>query len=64
MKPAGPTLIALLASRQFYVADLYNFLLVGGGTLNYLQRRKEHCLGRNHMECGWNGRALFRPQEQ
>jgi uncharacterized phage protein (TIGR02218 family) len=35
MKSASPTLIALLASRQFFSADLYNFSLVGGTQLNY-----------------------------
>src|SRR4051794_31595735 len=35
MKPASPALIALLATRQFFVADLYTFSLVGGGVLRY-----------------------------
>jgi hypothetical protein len=35
MKPASPTLLALLASRQFFSADLYQFSLIGAGTLNY-----------------------------
>lgn len=35
MKPASPALISLLASRQFFTADLYEFSLPGGGTLNY-----------------------------
>ena len=35
MKAASAGLIALLASRQFYSADLYNFSLIGGGQLNY-----------------------------
>jgi uncharacterized phage protein (TIGR02218 family) len=35
MKPASPELLALLASRQFYSADLYQFSLVGGGQLYY-----------------------------
>jgi len=35
MKPASPALQALLASRQFYAADLYSFALVGGGVLRY-----------------------------
>lgn len=35
MKPASPQLIALLASRQFWSADLYQFDLVDGSTLYY-----------------------------
>ncbi len=35
MKPASSALQALLASRQFYAADLYTFTLVGGGVLRY-----------------------------
>ncbi|MCE9561883.1 MAG: DUF2163 domain-containing protein [Planctomycetes bacterium] len=35
MKPTNPTLNALLASRQFYVADLYTFTLVDGTVLRY-----------------------------
>jgi uncharacterized phage protein (TIGR02218 family) len=35
MKPASPALQSLLASRQFYAADLYTFTLVGGGVLRY-----------------------------
>ena len=35
MKPASSALQALLASRQFYAADLYSFALVGGGVLRY-----------------------------
>lgn len=35
MKPASPALIALLATRQFFSADLYQFDLVGGTTLRY-----------------------------
>jgi len=35
MKSASPALLALLASRQFFSADLYLFSLIGGGTLNY-----------------------------
>jgi uncharacterized phage protein (TIGR02218 family) len=33
MKPASTALQNLLASRQFYAADLYTFALVGGGML-------------------------------
>ena len=33
MKPASTALQNLLASRQFYAADLYTFSLVGGGVL-------------------------------
>ncbi len=35
MKPASSALQTLLASRQFYAADLYTFSLTGGGTLRY-----------------------------
>jgi uncharacterized phage protein (TIGR02218 family) len=35
MKPASTALINLLASRQFFSADLYLFSLVGGGQLTY-----------------------------
>lgn len=35
MKTASGALISLLASRQFYSADLYLFSLAGGGTLTY-----------------------------
>jgi uncharacterized phage protein (TIGR02218 family) len=35
MKPASPALQALLASRQFYAADLYTFVLIGGSVLRY-----------------------------
>jgi uncharacterized phage protein (TIGR02218 family) len=35
MKSASPALIALLATRQFYSADLYLFSLVDGTTLHY-----------------------------
>jgi uncharacterized phage protein (TIGR02218 family) len=35
MKPASQALRTLLASRQFYMADLYTFTLIGGGVLRY-----------------------------
>lgn len=35
MKTASGALISLLASRQFFSADLFNFSLIGGGQLNY-----------------------------
>jgi len=35
MKPASSQLISLLASRQFFTADLYQFSLSGGGELYY-----------------------------
>lgn len=35
MKTASSDLLTLLASRQFYSADLYQFSLVGGGQLYY-----------------------------
>lgn len=33
MKPTSPELLALLASRQFYAADLWTITLIGGGTV-------------------------------
>jgi uncharacterized phage protein (TIGR02218 family) len=35
MKPSSPALRTLLASRQFFVANLYTFTLIGGGVLRY-----------------------------
>jgi hypothetical protein len=35
MKAASPTLLSLLALRQFLAADLYHFALVGGTLFNY-----------------------------
>ena len=35
MKPASTALKSLLATRQFYAADLYTFALVGGGAVRY-----------------------------
>ena len=35
MKPASPELRALLATRQFFAADLYTFNLIDGGVLRY-----------------------------
>ncbi|HEY3919458.1 MAG TPA: DUF2163 domain-containing protein [Stellaceae bacterium] len=35
MKPASSALQTLLASRQFFAADLYTFTLIGGGVLRY-----------------------------
>jgi uncharacterized phage protein (TIGR02218 family) len=35
MKPASTALQNLLASRQFFAADLYSFMLIGGGVLRY-----------------------------
>jgi uncharacterized phage protein (TIGR02218 family) len=47
MKPTSPELLALLKSRQFYVADLYTFTLANGaGTLRY-------CSG--DRDVTWNG---------
>lgn len=41
MKSASPALLSLLASRQFFSADLFLFSLVGGGTLNYTSGDKD-----------------------
>ena len=35
MKPASTALQNLLASRQFFAADLYTFALIGGSALRY-----------------------------
>ena len=35
MKPSSAALRSLLASRQFFAADLYTFTLAGGGVLRY-----------------------------
>lgn len=41
MKTASAALINLLASRQFFAADLYQFALVNGGQLNYCSGDKD-----------------------
>lgn len=47
MKSASPALQALLASRQFYAADLYTFTLVGGGVLRYTAGDRDITAGGN-----------------
>jgi uncharacterized phage protein (TIGR02218 family) len=47
MKPASTALQNLLASRQFFAADLYTFTLVGGGVLRY-------CAGDRDISAGGN----------
>lgn len=47
MKPASTALQTLLASRQFFAADLYTFTLVGGGVLRY-------CAGDRDITAGGN----------
>lgn len=46
MKAASSALLSLLASRQFFTADLYLFSLIGGGQLRY-------CSG--DADIVWNG---------
>lgn len=46
MKTASPELLSLLATRQFWAADLYQFTFVGGNTLYY-------CSGDKDID--WNG---------
>lgn len=47
MKPASTALQTLLATRQFFAADLYTFTLVGGGVLRY-------CAGDRDITSGGN----------
>ena len=47
MKPASTALQNLLASRQFFAADLYTFTLIGGGVLRY-------CAGDRDITAGGN----------
>lgn len=52
MKPASPTLIALLATKQFFVADLFVFTLVDGTVLRYSAGDKNISDGVNTYPCG------------
>lgn len=47
MKPASTALQNLLASRQFFAADLYTFTLVGGGVLRYCSGDRDIASGGN-----------------
>lgn len=47
MKPASTALQNLLASRQFFAADLYTFTLVGGGVLRYCSGDRDITSGGN-----------------
>lgn len=49
MKPASSALRSLLASRQFYAADLYTFTLVGGGVLRYTSGDRDITANGNHF---------------
>lgn len=46
MKPCSPQLLTLLASREFYTADLYTFTLANGGVLRF---------GGGDRDITWNG---------
>ena len=52
MKTASTSLINLLASRQFFSADLYQFSLIGGGTLNYCSGDKDILWNGINWSCG------------
>src|ERR1700735_3940971 len=55
MKAASPGLIELLATRQFFSADLYNFSLVGGTQLNYCGGDKDIMWNGNTWAAGYTG---------
>lgn len=62
MKPASPTLLALLATRQFYTCDLYTFNLVNGSTLYYATGDQDIIFGDITYVCGGQNGALFNRQ--
>ncbi|HEY1503352.1 MAG TPA: DUF2163 domain-containing protein [Stellaceae bacterium] len=47
MKPASTALQDLLASRQFFAADLYTFTLIGGAALRYCSGDRDVAVGGN-----------------
>ena len=47
MKPASTALQILLASRQFFAADLYTFTLIGGSVLRYCSGDRDITAGGN-----------------
>jgi hypothetical protein len=59
MKPTNPTLNALLASRQFNVADLYTITLVGGTVLRYCSGGSDIIWGSNKFLCGGSTGPYF-----
>jgi uncharacterized phage protein (TIGR02218 family) len=52
MKPSNPTLTALLASRQFFAADLFYIVLVDGTELRYCGGDKDIIYGGHTWPCG------------
>lgn len=64
MKPASSTLLALLASRQFYVADLFLFTLVDGTVLRYSAGDTDISYGGNVFTCGGTTGPLFQRNAQ
>ncbi len=59
MKPASQALKALLASRQFYAADLYTFTLAGGGMLRYCGGDRDISAGGNRFPAGGQSGPYF-----
>lgn len=52
MKAASPALQALLATRNFAMADLYTFTLIGGGVLRYTSYDVDVSFGGNTWTAG------------
>jgi uncharacterized phage protein (TIGR02218 family) len=52
MKPITTQLQALFATRQFQIAGLYSFALVGGGTLNYCSGDRDIYWNSTTYGCG------------
>ena len=63
MKTAGAPLLALLASRQFYAANLYTITLVGGTVLRYTDGDRDIVSGGNTFLCGGTTGPLFNAGE-
>jgi uncharacterized phage protein (TIGR02218 family) len=59
MKTASTALIDLLATRQFYSADLYNFSLIGGGQLHYCGGDRDVIWDGVTWSCGIPGGPFF-----
>ncbi len=59
MKPASPALIALLGSRQFNYAGLYQFALIGGGSLYYTSGDTDILFGGNLYTAGGSTGPYF-----
>lgn len=59
MKPASPALVALLASRQFYTADLITITLQNGQQLNYCSGDQDIIAGGTLYPCGGQSGPYF-----